>query len=302
MARLGEKLGLWQRIKRLALTDVGALARGLNADDLEQMERVLIEADFGVPATLELVAFLEGEVRKGKLKTDVQLREAVVSQLGLMLSAPEDPATLARPESGPTVVLMVGVNGVGKTTSVAKLARRLQREGKTVLLGAADTYRAGAVAQLETWADRLGIECVSGTSGGDPAAVAYNAVEAAIARRADVVLIDTAGRLHTQDGLMAELGKVVRVIGKKLPGAPHETLLVLDGTVGQNAVQQGKLFGQVVAPTGLIITKLDGTARGGAVVALRRELNVPIRFVGTGETLDDLAPFDAKGWAEALFE
>jgi len=219
-----------------------------------------------------------------------------------MLSAPEDPATLARPESGPTVVLMVGVNGVGKTTSVAKLARRLQREGKTVLLGAADTYRAGAVAQLETWADRLGIECVSGTSGGDPAAVAYNAVEAAIARRADVVLIDTAGRLHTQDGLMAELGKVVRVIGKKLPGAPHETLLVLDGTVGQNAVQQGKLFGQVVAPTGLIITKLDGTARGGAVVALRRELNVPIRFVGTGETLDDLAPFDAKGWAEALFE
>lgn len=302
MARLGERLGLWQRIKRLALTDVGALARGLNADDLEQMERVLIEADFGVPATLELVAFLEGEVRKGKLKTDVQLREAVVTQLGAMLSAPEDPATLARPESGPTVVLMVGVNGVGKTTSVAKLARRLQREGKTVLLGAADTYRAGAVAQLETWADRLGIECVSGTSGGDPAAVAYNAVEAAIARRADVVLIDTAGRLHTQDGLMAELGKVVRVIGKKLPGAPHETLLVLDGTVGQNAVQQGKLFGQVVAPTGLIITKLDGTARGGAVVALRRELNVPIRFVGTGETLDDLTPFDAKGWAEALFE
>lgn len=302
MARLGERLGLWQRIKRLALTDVGALARGLNADDLEQMERVLIEADFGVPATLELVAFLEGEVRKGKLKTDVQLREAVVTQLGAMLSAPEDPATLARPESGPTVVLMVGVNGVGKPTSVAKLARRLQREGKTVLLGAADTYRAGAVAQLETWADRLGIECVSGTSGGDPAAVAYNAVEAAIARRADVVLIDTAGRLHTQDGLMAELGKVVRVIGKKLPGAPHETLLVLDGTVGQNAVQQGKLFGQVVAPTGLIITKLDGTARGGAVVALRRELNVPIRFVGTGETLDDLAPFDAKGWAEALFE
>jgi fused signal recognition particle receptor len=301
MARLGEKLGLWQRIKRLALTDVGALARGLNADDLEQMERVLIEADFGVPATLELVAFLEGEVRKGKLKTDVQLREAVVQQLGTMLGAPGDPGQLARPESGPTVVLMVGVNGVGKTTSVAKLARRLQREGKTVLLGAADTYRAGAVAQLETWADRLGIECVSGTSGGDPAAVAFNAVEAAVARRVDVVLIDTAGRLHTQDGLMAELGKVVRVIGKKLPGAPHETLLVLDGTVGQNAVQQGKLFGQVVAPTGLIITKLDGTARGGAVVALRRELNLPIRFVGSGEKVDDLAPFDAKAWAEALF-
>lgn len=302
MARLGEKLGLWQRLKRLALTDVGALARGLNADDLEQMERVLIEADFGVPATLDLVGFLEGEVRKGKLKTDVQLREAVVTQLGAMLAGPTDPARLATPESGPTVVLVVGVNGVGKTTSVAKLARRLQREGKKVLLGAADTYRAGAVAQLETWASRLGIECVSGASGGDPAAVAYDAVEAAIARNVDVVLIDTAGRLHTQDGLMAELGKVVRVVAKKLPGAPHEVFLVLDGTVGQNAVQQGKLFGKVVSPTGLVITKLDGTARGGAVVALRRELNVPIRFVGTGETVDDLAPFDPQGWAATLFE
>ncbi len=302
MARLGEKLGLWQRIKRLALTDVAALARGLNADDLEQMERVLIEADFGVPATLELVAFLEGEVRKGKLKTDVQLREAIVTQLGAMLAGPSDPARLDAPASGPTVVLVVGVNGVGKTTSVAKLARRLQREGKKVLLGAADTYRAGAVAQLETWAARLGIECVSGASGGDPAAVAYDAVEAAIARNVDVVVIDTAGRLHTQDGLMAELGKVVRVVAKKLPGAPHEVFLVLDGTVGQNAVQQGKLFGKVVSPTGLVITKLDGTARGGAIVALRRELNVPIRFVGTGETVDDFAPFDPRARAETLFD
>lgn len=302
MARLGDKLGIWQRLKRLALTDVGALARGLNADDLEQMERVLIEADFGVPATLDLVAFLEGEVRKGKLKTDVQLRDAVVAQLGTMLAGPADPSQLAVPPSGPTVVLIVGVNGVGKTTSVAKLARRLQREGKKVLLGAADTYRAGAVAQLETWAARLGIECVSGASGGDPAAVAYDAVEAAIARGVDVVLIDTAGRLHTQDGLMAELEKVVRVVAKKLPGAPHEVFLVLDGTVGQNAVQQGKLFGKVVSPTGLVITKLDGTARGGAIVALRRELDVPIRFVGTGETVDDFAPFDAERWAETLFE
>ncbi|MBK7595570.1 MAG: signal recognition particle-docking protein FtsY [Gemmatimonadetes bacterium] len=302
MARLGEKLGLWQRIKRLALTDVGALARGLNADDLEQMERVLIEADFGVPATLDLVAFLEGEVRKGKLKTDVQLRDAVVTQLGAMLAGPSGPARLESPASGPTVVLVVGVNGVGKTTSVAKLARRLQREGKQVLLGAADTYRAGAVAQLETWAARLGIECVSGASGGDPAAVAYDAVEAAIARNVDVVVIDTAGRLHTQDGLMAELSKVVRVVAKKLPGAPHEVFLVLDGTVGQNAVQQGKLFGKVVSPTGLVITKLDGTARGGAIVALRRELNVPIRFVGTGETVDDFAPFDPRAWAETLFD
>ncbi len=303
MARIGDtKLGLWARLKRLALTDVGALARGLNAGDLEQMERLLIEADFGVPATLDLVSLLEGEVRKGKVKTDLQLRGAVVGRLAEMLSAPGDPAQLKRATAGPTVVLVVGVNGVGKTTSVAKLARRLQRDGQRVLLGAADTYRAGAVAQLESWATRLGIDCVSGAAGGDPAAVAFDAVEAAVARRMDVVLIDTAGRLHTQDGLMAELGKVVKVVGRKLPGAPHEVLLVLDGTVGQNAVQQGKLFGQVVAPTGLIVTKLDGTARGGAIVALRRELDLPIRFIGTGETADDLVPFDARRWAEQLFE
>lgn len=303
MARLGDtKLGLWGRLKRLALTDIGALARGLNAEDLEQMERLLIEADFGVPATLDLVALLEGEVRKGKMKTDLQLRAAVIGRLAEMLSAPGDPALLNRAASGPTVILVVGVNGVGKTTTVAKLARRLQREGQRVLLGAADTYRAGAVAQLESWATRLGIECVSGAAGGDPAAVAFDAVEAAIARQMDVVVIDTAGRLHTQDGLMAELGKVVKVVGRKLPGAPHEVLLVLDGTVGQNAVQQGKLFGQVVAPTGLIVTKLDGTARGGAIVALRRELDLPIRFIGTGETAEDLVPFDARRWAEQLFE
>ena len=301
MTRVGAtKLGLWQRIKRLALTDVAALARGLKADDLEQVERILLEADFGVPATLDLVALLESEVRKGRIKSDDDLRSTLVDQLAMMLAGPADPGRLASPPSGPTVVVVVGVNGAGKTTSVAKLAWRFSREGKRVLLGAADTYRAGAVAQLETWADRLQIPCVSGASGGDPAAVAFDAVEAGIARGSDVVLIDTAGRLHTQEGLMAELGKVVRVVGRKLPGAPHEVLLVLDGTVGQNAVQQGKQFAAVVRPTGLIVTKLDGSARGGAVVALRRELAVPIRFLGIGERPEDLAPFDARHWAEGL--
>ena len=294
------KLGLWQRIKRLALTDVGALARGLKADDLEQVERVLLEADFGVPATSELVRFLESQVRSGKIKTDADLRAVLVGQLTTMLAGPTDPGQLAAPEAGPTVVLMVGVNGAGKTTSVAKLAFRLSREGKRVLLGAADTYRAGAVAQLEQWAERLQLPCVSGLAGGDPAAVAFDAVEAAMARGCDVVLIDTAGRLHTQEGLMAELGKVVRVVGRKQSGAPHEVLLVLDGTVGQNAVQQGKQFAQVVRPTGLIVTKLDGSARGGAMVALRRELDIPIRFIGTGERPEDLIPFDARSWAESL--
>lgn len=295
-----KKLGLWQRIKRLALTDVRALARGLNADDLEQLERVLLEADFGVPATLDLMEFLEAQVRRGKLKTDDELRAGLIERLAEVLAGPPNPGEIAAPTSGPSIVLVIGVNGVGKTTSVAKLAHRLQREGKQVLLGAADTYRAGAVAQLQVWAERLGAPCVAGASGGDPAAVAFDAVEAGISRKMDVVLIDTAGRLHTQEGLMAELGKVVRVVAKKSPGAPHEVLLVLDGSVGQNAVQQGKLFAAVVQPTGLIVTKLDGTARGGAVVALRRELQVPIRFIGTGETLDALEVFDARRMAEML--
>ncbi|HEX6644785.1 MAG TPA: signal recognition particle-docking protein FtsY [Gemmatimonadales bacterium] len=297
-----EKRSLWQRIKRFAMTDVGALVRGLNADDIENMERVLLEADFGVPATMELVEALELGVRDGKLKTEADLRNALVGRLAALLESPGDPGQLARAAEGPTVVLVVGVNGVGKTTTVAKLAHRLRKERRSVLLAAADTYRAGAIAQLETWAERLGIPCVSGAAGGDPAAVAFDAVGAAAARGADTVIVDTAGRLHTQEGLMEELRKVTRVIGRRLPGAPHETLLVLDGTVGQNAIQQGRLFSQAVTPTGIIVTKLDGSARGGAVTALRRELGLPIRFLGTGETLDDLEPFDATRFAESLLD
>jgi fused signal recognition particle receptor len=294
------KLGLWSRIKRLALTDVGAIVRGFKAADIEAMERLLLESDFGVAATTDLVELLEEGVRRGRLKTEDDLRQALVGRLTEILAGPADPGALARPESGPTVVLVVGVNGVGKTTTIAKLARRLSLAGDQVLLAAADTYRAGAIAQLEIWAERLGLPCVSGAAGGDPAAVAFDAVEAAARRGSSVVIVDTAGRLHTQEGLMDELSKVVRVIARKAPGAPHETLLVLDGTVGQNAVQQGKLFAQAVTPTGLIVTKLDGTARGGAVVALRRELSVPIRFLGTGEGAGDLEVFDPRRFAEEL--
>jgi fused signal recognition particle receptor len=224
----------------------------------------------------------------------------VAGRIATLLRSPVDGRDLVRADVSPTVILVVGVNGVGKTTTVAKLAHRLRGEGRTVLLAAADTWRAGAVAQLETWAERLALPCVSGKQGGDPAAVAYDALEAAASRGADTVLIDTAGRLHTQDGLMDELRKVVRVIAKRVPGAPHETLLVLDGTVGQNAVQQGKAFAEAVTPTGLIVTKLDGTARGGAVVALRRELDLPIRFIGLGESIGDLAAFDAEAFAGDL--
>jgi len=295
-----QKLSLWSRIKRVALTDVGALVRGFKAADIDAMERLLLESDFGIQATTDLVGMLEDGVRRGRLKSEDDLRQALTTRLAELLVSPGDPGAIARAESGPTVILIIGVNGVGKTTSIAKLARRLQRQGEKVLLVAADTYRAGAITQLEIWAERLGVPCVSGAAGGDPASVAFDGIVAAQARGATVVIVDTAGRLHTQEGLMDELKKVVRVITRKAPGAPHETLLVLDGTVGQNAVQQGKLFSQAVQPTGLIVTKLDGTARGGAVVALRRELAMPIRFLGTGETAEDLEVFDAEKFADEL--
>ena len=291
---------LWARIKQIALTDVGVLVRGLDHDALERMERVLIEADFGVAATVELTQVLEDEVRRGKLKTEADLKGALQERLAAMLAGVEDPGAIARPASGPAVILIVGVNGTGKTTTAAKLARRLQHEGRAVLLAAADTYRAGAIAQLQVWANRLGVPCVAGAPGGDPASVAFDAIDAAVSRGLDTVIIDTAGRLHTQDGLMDELRKINRVITRRLPGAPHETLLVLDGTVGQNAVQQGRLFSQAVSPTGIVVTKLDGSARGGAVAALRRELDLPIRFIGLGESLEDLEPFDPERFAENL--
>jgi fused signal recognition particle receptor len=298
----GQKLGFWGKLKRLALTDVGALVRGLNAEDVEALERVMLESDFGVPATSDLTDWIDSEIRSGRLKTEADLRKAVVARLTRMLSGPDDPGALQRAATPPTVILVVGVNGVGKTTTIAKLARRLLKQRESVLLAAGDTYRAGAIQQLNVWADRLGIGCVSGAPGGDPAAVAFDAVEAAEARGTSWVIVDTAGRLHTQEGLMEELRKVARVLARKAEGAPHETLLVLDGTVGQNAVQQGRLFTQAVPVTGLVVTKLDGTARGGSVVALRRELDVPVRFLGRGEKAEDLEVFSAKRFAEELLE
>lgn len=296
----GKKLSLWGKLKRLALTDVGALARGFQAADVEAMERTLLEADFGIAATTDIVDELEARVRRGKLKSENDLKEAIVERVATLLAGPPHPAQLRRAPNGPTVVLVMGVNGTGKTTTVAKLAARFKREGDSVLLVAADTYRAGAIDQLKAWGERIGVPSVVGVAGGDPAAVAFDGLEAALARGASLVIVDTAGRLHTQEGLMEELRKVGRVVGRKIPGAPHEALLVLDGTVGQNAVQQARLFAQAIPPTGLVITKLDGTARGGAVVALRRELDLPIRFLGVGEGLDDLVEFDARRFGEEL--
>jgi len=292
---------LWQRLKAVALTDVGVLVRGLDRDALERVERVLLEADFG-PSSFPLVEDLEDAMRRGSVKTESALRQWLVDRIAGEAQGVGTAEALRVDvgDQGPAVVLVFGVNGVGKTTQTAKLARRLQRQGRSVLLAAADTYRAGAVEQLAIWAERLGVPCVTGQQGGDPAAVAFDAIEAAVARAADVVLVDTAGRLHTQGNLMDELRKVVRVVGRRRPGAPHEALLVLDGTVGQNAIHQGQAFTAAVPLTGVIVTKLDGTAKGGAALAVRRELGVPIRFLGVGEGLDDLEPFDAVRFAERL--
>jgi fused signal recognition particle receptor len=287
-------MSLWQRLERV----FGRRSTAARAE----AERVLLEADFGVAATAELLDRVAGA---GDGDFAAALERAVAAMLAPPPGAPTRAAgTLARADVPPTVVLVCGVNGTGKTTTVAKLARWLQREGRSSLLAAADTFRAGAVDQLKIWAERLAVPCVGGpvAGKGDPAAVAFDAITAARARGIDTVLVDTAGRLHTDDRLLEELKKVARVAAKAHPGngAPHESLLVLDGSTGQNVVQQGTMFAAAMPLTGLIVTKLDGTAKGGSVVALRRELALPIRFVGTGEGLDDLEPFDAKAYAHRL--
>ena len=278
---------LWERLARV-------FGRGGGARERSEAERILLEADFGVEATEEILDRVSGA---GDGTFQAALERAVVEALS-PASPGADPGALARAPVPPTVMLVFGVNGVGKTTAVAKLGARLARGGRSVLLAAADTFRAGAAEQLQIWADRLGVPCVTGTK--DPAAVAFDAIAAARARGVDTVLVDTAGRLHTDERLLEELKKVVRVSARQQPGAPHESLLVLDATVGQNAVQQARAFAAAVPLTGLIVTKLDGTAKGGSVVALERAVRVPIRFLGTGEALDDLEVFDARSYARRL--
>ncbi len=281
--------------------DVGVIARGgVSPGSLERLEELLLEGDFGVASTIRLVADVESLASKGKVKTQDEFLEALRGGIESALRAGNSSPEMKLAESGPTVVLVVGVNGAGKTTTIGKLAARLRKDGKSVLIAAGDTYRAGAIDQLRLWAERTGAGFVGSAPGADPAAIAFNAIDAALARRSDVVMIDTAGRLHTQGGLMTELQKVGKVIAKKLPGAPHETLLVLDGTVGQNAVQQARSFAESVPLTGIVITKLDGTARGGIVVAVHEAIDVPVKFVGVGEKSEDLVPFDAAQYAEDL--
>ena len=292
---------LWQKIKDVALTDVAVLARGgVSVGSLEQLEQLLLEADFGVPTTLSLVAEVERRALRGLVKTQQQFLEALEEGITAALRSGNSEPGLTLAAESPTVILIVGVNGAGKTTFIGKLSARLRAQGKRVVVAAGDTFRAGAIDQLRLWAERTGADFISATPGADPAAVAFDAIDASIARGADVLIIDTAGRLHTSAGLMAELEKVARVIGKRLPSAPHETLLVLDATIGQNAVQQAKMFASAVPVSGLVVTKLDGTARGGVVVAVHEAIDVPVKFLGTGEASDDLAPFDAAVFAREL--
>jgi fused signal recognition particle receptor len=288
LSRLRDSLGKSRR----ALTEQIAAAAFDPGDDeaWERLEEALIAADVGVPTTAELVQRLEAREVAGEL--GAALSDEATELLGgpprLDLSAE------------PTVILVVGVNGTGKTTTIGKLAQKLREHDHSVLLAAADTFRAAAEEQLEIWAGRAGADFVGSERGGDPAAVAYDAIDAATARGRDVVIVDTAGRLHTQTNLMEELAKVRRVIERRLPDAPHETLLVVDATTGQNGLQQARLFGEAVDVTGVALTKLDGSAKGGVALAIAHELGLPVKLVGVGEGLDDLRPFDARDYANAL--
>jgi fused signal recognition particle receptor len=272
-----------------------ALGGGMDEKSLEALEEVLIAADVGVKTSQRITEGLRKLHRKGATPEEARasLRKLLLEQLGT-------PAPIAQAPSGPTAILVVGVNGSGKTTTIGKLAGQYQREGKKVILAAGDTFRAGAIEQLKIWGERAGVAVVAHQEGADPASVIFDALNAARSRGADVVICDTAGRLQAQKPLMDELGKVMRAMGKVLPGAPHEVLLVLDATIGQNALSQARVFREVVGVTGVVLTKLDGTARGGVVVAVREEMGIPVKLVGLGEKLEDLRPFEPEAFVDAL--
>jgi fused signal recognition particle receptor len=275
------------------------LGRKLDEALIDELNTRLLQADVGVATTTRLIDEIKLKFRSGEVTTGDEVIEVLKDRLKA-LWPPQD-RRLRLADSGPTVILMTGVNGVGKTTSIAKLCAMLREQNKTVLLGACDTFRAGAVHQLEIWADRLGVQVVKGKQGGDPSAVAFDACAAAKARGVDVLILDTAGRLQTQDPLMRQLGKLRGVVAKQIEGGPHETLLVLDATSGQNALRQAEEFNAVAGVTGIFLTKLDGTARGGIVIAIKEATSIPVKFIGVGETPQDVQPFDPEAFVDALF-
>ncbi|PLX81170.1 MAG: signal recognition particle-docking protein FtsY [Desulfuromonas sp.] len=304
------EVGLFRRLRSgLAKTQASLVGRlddilkggkGLQPDMLEDLEEILITADLGMKTTQDLVGAVEQSLARNELADAGAVRELIRSEMVRRLAEVANPVREAA--GGPSVIMVVGVNGVGKTTTIGKLASRLAREGKKVVLGAGDTFRAAAAEQLTIWGERAGVDVVRHAEGADPAAVAFDAAKAAVARKADVLILDTAGRLHTKSNLMEELKKVRRVLAREVPDAPHETLLVLDATTGQNALVQARLFSEAVEVTGLAMTKLDGTARGGIIIAIANDLGLPVRYIGIGESVEDLRPFDPEEFVAALFE
>ncbi|MBL0388863.1 signal recognition particle-docking protein FtsY [Tumebacillus sp. ITR2] len=277
-----------------------SFGRKIDEEFYEELEEALIMADVGVNTVMEIMEELRSEVKKRKLTQAEELRPVLQEKLAELMGTEQEGLRMA-PNDQLTVILFVGVNGVGKTTTIGKLAHKFKSEGKKVILAAGDTFRAGAIEQLEVWGQRAGVDVIKQSAGSDPAAVIFDGLAAARARKADVLLCDTAGRLQNKSNLMDELNKVYRVIKREVPDAPHEVLLVLDATTGQNALQQAKLFGATAGVTGIVLTKLDGTAKGGIVVAIRKELELPVKFVGLGEKIDDLQPFAPQEFVSALF-
>ena len=306
--RKKEKKSFWARVKAGLAKTKNAIFGGIDdllkhfvridEDLLEELEELLIMADVGVNATEEIMEELRGRIRDGRLKEKEQITEALREILGDMIGEGEP----LRLETKPSVILVIGVNGVGKTTAIGKISNQLRKSGKKVLVAAADTFRAAAIDQLAVWCERAKVPLVRQNEGSDPAAVVFDACHAAKNQGADVLLIDTAGRLHNKANLMNELAKINRVIDRELPGASRENLLVLDATTGQNAILQAKEFRNAAALTGLILNKMDGTAKGGIVIAIRRELGIPVKFIGVGEKIDDMQEFDQKEFITALFE
>jgi len=304
-SKRGAARSLWQKIVDVSLTDVATLVQGIDDESIEALEQVLLEADFGVDVTMELVEELERAAQRGKVKSETDLREFLGGRIRSVFEEADAegvPKPTMTPEAanGPHVILLLGVNGTGKTTTAAKLVHLAVERDKSVVLAATDTFRSGAQEQLRLWSDRLGAGFVGGLAGADPAAVAFDAATSAVARGADVLIVDTAGRLHTQRGLMEELRKIDRVVGRIIPGAPHERLLVVDATAGQNVIQQAREFGDALPLTGIVLSKFDSSARGGTAVAVARDFHVPVSWLGTGERAEDLEPFDADVFVEKL--
>lgn len=306
---MGEKKGFFSRLKDGLTKTRDSLKSGMDAifsgfseideDFYEELEEILIMSDIGVATTEKILDNLREKVKEEKIKEASVCRKLLMDSIKEQMQVGETAYEFEKKQS---VVLLIGVNGVGKTTSVGKLAGQLKGQGKKVILAAADTFRAAAIGQLTEWANRAGVEIIAGQEGGDPAAVVFDAVNAAKARKADVLICDTAGRLHNKKNLMAELRKINGIIDREFPDAHRETLVVLDGTTGQNALAQAKQFGEVADITGIVLTKLDGTAKGGIAIAIQSEMNIPVKYIGIGEKIDDLQKFDAEAFVDALFQ